>query len=133
MMKKRESTRIGARPDRKHILAIITAAFVVICSLSGCDTSIDKDVQDVQPPHLEKRGSVTQLIVQGKPWLVLGCELGNSTSSSREYMQSVWPKLKESGVNTVLAVVSWEQTEPTEGQFDGKAASHTHHAGHRNL
>ena len=117
-MKKRESTRIGARPDRKHILAIITAAFVVMCSLSGCDTSIDKDVQDVQPPHLEKRGSVTQLIVQGKPWLVLGCELGNSTSSSHEYMQSVWPKLKESGVNTVLAVVSWEQTEPTEGQFD---------------
>ena len=61
---------------------------------------------------------MTQLIVEGKPWLVLGCELGNSTSSSREYMKSVWPKLKESGVNTVLAVVSWEQLEPKEGQFD---------------
>ena len=33
-------------------------------------------------------------------------------------MQTVWPKLKQSGVNTVLAVVSWEQTEPVEGQFD---------------
>lgn len=70
------------------------------------------------PPHLEKRGYATQLIVEDKPFLVLGCELGNSTSSSREYMSQVWPKLKESGVNTVLATVSWEQLEPEEGKFD---------------
>ncbi|MBQ6031796.1 MAG: DUF5597 domain-containing protein [Prevotella sp.] len=61
---------------------------------------------------------MTQLIVEGRPWLVLGCELGNSTSSSREYLAPYWQQLKESGVNTVLAVVSWEQTEPVEGQFD---------------
>ena len=72
----------------------------------------------MQSPHLEKRGDVTQLIVEGRPWLVLGCELGNSTSSSREYLAPYWQQLKESGVNTVLAVVSWEQTEPVEGQFD---------------
>lgn len=71
-----------------------------------------------EPPHLEKRGGVTQLIVQGQPWLVLGCELGNSTSSSRAYLAPYWQKLKDAGVNTVLAVVSWEQTEPVEGQFD---------------
>ena len=61
---------------------------------------------------------MTQLIVQGQPWLVLGCELGNSTSSSRAYLAPHWQRLKDSGVNTVLAVVSWEQTEPAEGQFD---------------
>ncbi len=71
-----------------------------------------------EPPHLEKRGGVTQLIVQGQPWLVLGCELGNSTSSSRDYLAPYWQKLKDGGVNTVLAVVSWEQVEPVEGQFD---------------
>ncbi len=70
------------------------------------------------PPHLEKRGNVTQLVVNGAPWLVLGCELGNSTSSSREYLLPYWQQLKEGGVNTVLAVVSWEQTEPVEGQYD---------------
>ena len=96
----------------------IVIAMVMMCGLSGCTSSTDHQEMNVHSPQLEKRGDVTQLIVQGKPWLVLGCELGNSTSSSREYMQSVWPKLKESGVNTVLAVVSWEQTEPVEGQFD---------------
>jgi hypothetical protein len=33
-------------------------------------------------PHLEKRGSATQLIVDGKPFLILGGELHNSSSSS---------------------------------------------------
>src|SRR5260370_31527774 len=33
-------------------------------------------------PHLEKRGSATQLMVDGKPFLVLGGELQNSSSSN---------------------------------------------------
>ena len=71
-----------------------------------------------QAPRLEKRGNTTQLIVDGRPYLVLGCELGNSSSSSRSYMAPYWDRLGQSGVNTVLAVVSWEQIEPEEGRFD---------------
>jgi len=85
---------------------------------AGCSQEKQDIAQVNESPHLEKRGGVTQLIVQGKPWLILGCELGNSTSSSRTYLEPYWQKLKDSGVNTVLAVVSWEQTEPVEGQFD---------------
>lgn len=91
----------------------LITAMILFC---GCKRSSEPSV--MQSPHLEKRGDVTQLIVEGRPWLVLGCELGNSTSSSREYLAPHWQQLKESGVNTVLAVVSWEQTEPVEGQFD---------------
>lgn len=94
-------------------------ALTVLSLLLGSCTENGKNATvTTNGPHLEKRGQATQLIVKGQPWLVLGCELGNSTSSSREYMKTVWPRLKESGVNTVLAVVSWEQTEPVEGQFD---------------
>lgn len=86
--------------------------------MAGCTGERKETTAGQEPPHLEKRGGVTQLIVQGQPWLVLGCELGNSTSSSRAYLAPYWQKLKDAGVNTVLAVVSWEQTEPAEGQFD---------------
>ena len=69
-------------------------------------------------PVLEKRGEATQLIVDGEPFLVLGGELHNSSSSSREYMAPYWPLLKASGMNTVLAAVEWSLVEPVEGEFD---------------
>jgi hypothetical protein len=69
-------------------------------------------------PHLRKQGSATQLIVDEKPFLVLGGELQNSSSSSLDYMQPIWPKLAAMHLNTVLAPVSWELLEPAEGKFD---------------
>ena len=103
------------------IIAMLFAAALMIVS---CSQEREKAATIQEPPHLEKRGGVTQLIVQGQPWLVLGCELGNSTSSSRAYLAPYWQKLKDAGVNTVLAVVSWEQTEPVEGQFDFTVVDH---------
>ena len=69
-------------------------------------------------PHLRQQGTATQLIVDGKPFLVLGGEVGNSTSSSLEYMRPVWPKLVSLNLNTVLVPVYWELLEPVEGKFD---------------
>jgi Domain of unknown function (DUF5597)/Beta-galactosidase len=69
-------------------------------------------------PHLEKRGAVTQLIVDGKPFLALGGELFNNSASSLEYMEPIWPRLTAMHLNTVLAPVSWAQMEPAEGKYD---------------
>jgi hypothetical protein len=69
-------------------------------------------------PHLQKMGSATQLIVDGKPFLILGGELHNSSSSSVEYMKHVWPRLAAMHLNTVVLPVAWETIEPTEGNFD---------------
>jgi hypothetical protein len=72
-------------------------------------------------PHLQKQGTATQLIVDGKPFLVLAGELHNSSATSLEYMKPVWPRLAEAKLNTVLAGVSWNQIEPREAQFDFSA------------
>ncbi|MHB1698909.1 MAG: GH35 family beta-galactosidase [Acidobacteriaceae bacterium] len=69
-------------------------------------------------PHLEKRGQATQLIVDGKPLLMLAGELHNSSSSSLAYMKPEWAPLAAMGLNTVLTPVSWELIEPTEGRYD---------------
>lgn len=75
--------------------------------------------EDRQIPRLLKtRGGGTQLLVNGSPFLILGAELQNSAASCPEYMRSVWKKLVDSSVNTVLAPVTWEAIEPSETVFD---------------
>ena len=69
-------------------------------------------------PHLERRGEVDQLIVDGKPFLILGGELYNNSATSVDYMKPIWPRLQAMNLNTVLAGVSWAQLEPSEGKFD---------------
>lgn len=69
-------------------------------------------------PHLEKTANSKQFIVNGKPFLILGAELQNSSMTSAAYMSTVWQKLANTNINTVLGCVTWEDIEPIEGQFD---------------
>src|SRR6266480_7046111 len=69
-------------------------------------------------PYLRKQGTATQLVVDGKQFLILGGELHNSSSSNIEYMRPIWERLVALKLNTVLAPVSWELIEPEEGVFD---------------
>ena len=90
---------------------------ILICLISfSCKQQIQTAQKEI--PHLKKQGNAIQLIVDGKPFLVLGGELQNSSSSSREYMKKFWPQLETSGLNTVLAAVEWSLIEPAEGEFD---------------
>jgi hypothetical protein len=69
-------------------------------------------------PHLEKRGAATQLIVDGQPFLILGGEVRNSSSSSLDFMKPVWLRMASMHLNTVVTPLTWELIEPTEGTFD---------------
>ncbi|OCF40857.1 hypothetical protein I317_05307 [Kwoniella heveanensis CBS 569] len=60
------------------------------------------------------------LVVDGKPFLVLGGELQNSSFSSVSYMEPLWHKLRDDGINTCLVGVYWSTIEPQEGVFDWK-------------
>lgn len=68
-------------------------------------------------PYLRQTDTAQQLIVDGKPFLMLGGEVQNSQFSSARYMRGVWPRLKAANINTVFGAVAWEQSEPTEGTF----------------
>lgn len=68
-------------------------------------------------PFIKKDPDI-QFMVDGKPYLVLGGEVHNSSSSCLNYMEPIWGKLKDLGLNTVITPISWELTEPQEGCFD---------------
>jgi hypothetical protein len=69
-------------------------------------------------PRLQRTAQAVQLVVGGAPYLILGGELHNSSASSLQYMQPIWPRLQRTNLNTVLAVVSWGELEEVEGRFE---------------
>ncbi|MFH0992448.1 MAG: DUF5597 domain-containing protein [bacterium] len=77
-----------------------------------------KPIHSKAIPHLEKQGTTTQLIVDGKPFLMLAGETGNSSASSIDYMNTIWPKVVTMNLNTLLVPVYWELIEPVEGNYD---------------
>jgi beta-galactosidase GanA len=87
---------------------------VAICILT--DVSVNGLAQSL--PSLQRQGSAGHLLVNGKPFLVLGGELGNSSASAAGYMRPIWKKLQAMHCNTVLAPVYWELIEPDQGKFD---------------
>lgn len=92
-------------------------ALPILLLLAGLGAGAAK-AQQASTPHLEKRGAATQLMVDGKPFLILGGELHNSSSSNLDYMKPIWPKLEALGLNTAVTPLSWELIEPKEGTFD---------------
>jgi hypothetical protein len=75
-------------------------------------------------PHLERNGNSAQLLVDGKPFMMLGGELHNSSSGTAAQADTILPKLAHAHVNTVLTPVSWELIEPAEGTFDFSVIDH---------
>jgi hypothetical protein len=69
-------------------------------------------------PTLRSTATGSQLIVDGRPVLLLGGQLHNSSPSSPEYMQPIWDRLADAGIRTVIGAASWAQVEPVEGTFD---------------
>lgn len=69
-------------------------------------------------PHLEERGQATQLMVDGRPYLMLAGEATNTAASDPTFMERVWPRLARMHLNTVLVGLGWDWIEPTPGHFD---------------
>lgn len=75
-------------------------------------------------PRIVNGSSGGQLIVDGKPYLILGGELGNSSAGTAAQADEILPRLAQMHINTVLTPVAWEQIEPVEGKFDFSILDH---------
>ena len=67
---------------------------------------------------LDNHGKALQLHVDGRPFLILGGELGNSSAACDADIEANFDKLRRMGLNTVLVPAYWDLIEPVEGEFD---------------
>ncbi len=88
------------------LAASLLIAFVVLPQALGVDA----------PKLVEKDGRFA-LLVEGRPFLILGGQIHNSSGWPSELPQ-VWESMAALHANTVEAPVYWEQFEPQEGRFD---------------
>ena len=103
-------------------LAALLAGLVLPCACLVLPCALTAQ-QAIPAPRIVSEGGRHALLVEGKPFLVLGAQINNSSSWPAELPQ-VWPALERMHVNTIEAPVYWEQMEPTEGQFDFSNVDH---------
>jgi beta-galactosidase GanA len=93
----------------------------IVCAMAGILLVCTQFIQALSAqsmPHLAHQHGASQIVVDGRPFLVRGGELENSSASNLAYLDTVWPKVVAMHFNTVLAPVYWQLIEPRDGDFD---------------
>jgi len=90
-------------------LAFLAAALAVLLSLP-CSFA-------AEALKLVQKDGRYALLVDGRPYLILGGQIHNSSAWPSELPQ-VWESMAALHANTIEAPVYWEQFEPQEGHFD---------------
>jgi hypothetical protein len=68
-------------------------------------------------PQIVQKNGHYALLVDGKPYLMLGVQANNS-SAWPEFLPKVWPAAETLHANTVELPIYWEQIEAVQGKFD---------------
>jgi len=101
---------IMIQPSFARTLArVLIAASMVGACLAPASAS--------EPPRIVQKDGRYALEVDGKPYLILGGQVHNSSSWPVELPQ-IWQSLDALHANTVAMPVYWEQLEDQRGKFD---------------
>jgi hypothetical protein len=69
-------------------------------------------------PRLERVGNQYRLLVDGRPFLMLGGQAHNSSATTAQDLEPFWKSLVGIHANTAEVPLYWELVEPQQGKFD---------------
>lgn len=95
----------------------IKIILVYILVIIIIDVPVHAQISDPSLPHLVQENGRHALIVDGRPFLILGAQCNNS-SAWPAVLPKVWSAMEILNVNTLEIPVYWEQLEPQPGQYD---------------
>ncbi len=87
-----------------------------LCILAACAVSL-AFAQGKPISQLVKTGDKFTFMVDGKPFIMLGGQVGNF-SAFPDRMERAWPTFKAMNLNTIEYPVYWNVIEPEENKFD---------------
>lgn len=99
------------------VFTLLTALLMASNKANNSSNSEDLTT-NLTLPIIQETNGVKQLYVNNEPFLIIGAELLNSSSSSIEHMKDSWAHIRSLNVNTVYLPINWQQFEPEEGTFD---------------
>src|SRR5579871_3162391 len=95
---------------------ILLATLFLFSSLHNSFLMAQQDAKNNLPSIRKNANGSYSFIVDGKPFIVLGAQLWNS-SNWPYILNQTWPLLQEMHCNTLEAPVYWQALEPNPGQF----------------